>query len=1423
MEHSKLIHISLEKSESGAALILVLMLVVLTTIMILAFFISIQTETKSVRSAVSAQGSKQLADIAVQSVISQIQQATTQGVTVAWVSQPGLIRCYDNTGTAVGWYKLYSSPYPVLPATDSSGNSIPITESLSGVQTDLPTAGWATPGSANYGVYTDINSPVYASDGSTLEYPIVNPSSATSIATANGTSPVLGFDIANTSELTPWYTGTAGSNASPTNNPAAMPVLWIYILKNGAQVPAAASGTAGVVTVAGASSANPIVGRVAYWTDDDTCKLNINTAGNGTYFDSPRFSGAPGETNTTLMTYSGATRDALRLDDKQLAISPPVGGEYQRYTGHPAQTRLSYLFTGTATGSIGALATPGPAEDLGSVSSIFSQINPFMQWGGSEAGAYTIYDTTPPLFPAARQTPYATLDEWMFNTQLNASNNRIPNTTGTAALVTYTQLQQLRFFLSANSEGPEVNLFGGPRISIWPINSTYNPFTQITSPCPYVTAFDQLIANAATLYPSTTEQCPYYFARTSATSPTIDFVNAASNPPGTSQRTTGGTPTNTSNGKIYQYLRVLSNKAIPGYGPSSATTFDTKYKMAEMDQILTEIFDYIRSSDPSDGLLPMVDQYSVNNRRAAGAGQSGWGYAGGGQVVPISITPSGVSTYKTKGFGRFFSISEISIDFTQSQATAPPSGAGSDTANIIVTPLIYLGLYCPSLGPPNIQPDMRVEIDGLNPAGTGTLAPVTITTTPPSVVTTAQKLYGPVTSGDAPGSSLLNPRTVYSAIPEMMGVTGSGNGSYDWHSNPPSYNFQWGGSAGPRRLLVCKNPSYQDLTNTGLPTAAIPTGTYVPNTANYMFCGIPLKIPKGSIINFSGGNLVLKFSYTNITPPVTGDPASIAPNGDGFPGAAADLVQTISVYFPPFSAPAPTDTIKTSMANRIGQSFYGPYSTEMDNTPIYTNDTIRSLIAGYNGDARLIAAQSSVSGTSTATTITGIAADTMTQPFVFFVPPTTATTTQHMQRDIFPDAVPGSSIGFGMQGFVSPGSLLQAVNYGNSPSFNGYIGDHTSTGKAATSPDANGDWDNGLGTFPDGPYINKADEGVDQYQVNGLNGYTSGPPNPGASAYYYGGSAANSSLSSPNRMSASPVTFGSLSTGVPIASIPPVPWRTLLFRPQPTHFGDATAPEDELLLDWFWMPVVDPYAISTTLATAGKVNMNYQIAPFTYITRATALMGVLGSEYVISVPIPTTTAPTTYKSQPTDPSPAYRNPVRLLAGTGSAVGTTIDYSTGTLGQFNQRFNSGAVFRSAAEICDINLVPNISPNSLTGQFDPTSASAVAAFWTANALTGDNSRERPYNGLYSRLTTKSNTYTVHVRAQSLTSPSTLPAGEWIENPQLIASEYRGSVTINRYLDPQDSNIPDFMASTGSYTSQSLDNYYKYRVLETRRFLP
>src|ERR1700677_4530960 len=137
-----------------------------------------------------------------------------------------------------------------------------------------------------------------------------------------------------------------------------------------------------------------------------------------------------------------------------------------------------------------------------------------MQWGGSEAGLYAYTDTVPPLFPPQRQTPYATLDEWMFNTQLNTSTpaTRLLNEDlNSNPIVTNTSLQQLRFFLSANSEGPEVNLFGQPRISIWPINADLNLATAPTSL--HTTTTDQQIARLSSLFPTsggTIAQKPYY-------------------------------------------------------------------------------------------------------------------------------------------------------------------------------------------------------------------------------------------------------------------------------------------------------------------------------------------------------------------------------------------------------------------------------------------------------------------------------------------------------------------------------------------------------------------------------------------------------------------------------------------------------------------------------------------------------------------------------------------------------------------------------------------------------------------------------------------------------------------------------------------------------------------------------------------------
>jgi len=347
------------------------------------------------------------------------------------------------------------------------------------------------------------------------------------------------------------------------------------------------------------------------------------------------------------------------------------------------------------------------------------------------------------------------------------------------------------------------------------------------------------------------------------------------------------------------------------------------------------------------------------------------------------------------------------------------------------------------------------------------------------------------------------------------------------------------------------------------------------------------------------------------------------------------------------------------------------------------------------------------------------------------------------------------------------------------------------------------DFDNGFGSLPDGPYINKPDEGG-VYPTSTVN----------ARVYYDNlGSQVDTTSSpafffSPQRQVPSPVMFGSLPTGAPVGTLAPAPWQTLLFQPGATgHFG-LNAPKDEYLLDLFWMPQTLPYAISEPFSTAGKVNLNYQIFPFTYIDRSTAIQSVLASEKVAQVAAGNAN---TYKQYV-----KFSNPP-AMSGT-ARVPLNLAESGGTLGWFTAKFNTWTVFKTAAEICDVYLVPQ-------GQ-TWTPATAQAQWYGSNyALVGDNTRERPYADIYSRITTKSNVYTVFYRVQTLKNPSASPS-TWSEGTGAITGEFRGSTTIERYIDPNQA-IPDYgsLSASAITSTPSLDSptYYKWRVVENNRFAP
>jgi uncharacterized protein (TIGR02600 family) len=370
---------------------------------------------------------------------------------------------------------------------------------------------------------------------------------------------------------------------------------------------------------------------------------------------------------------------------------------------------------------------------------------------------------------------------------------------------------------------------------------------------------------------------------------------------------------------------------------------------------------------------------------------------------------------------------------------------------------------------------------------------------------------------------------------------------------------------------------------------------------------------------------------------------------------------------------------------------------------------------------------------------------------------------------LWPGATAGSYVG-GLSYYsnVTSGSPGKTFSYTTLPDVPSRISDLQAKGWS-------GDFDNGIGNFPDGPFLNKSDEGSESFNNTEI------PYNRCLWTSADG-------LFSPLRQVPSAVMFGSLPTGVTV----PIPWRTLLFCPNPrdpVHIG-FNDPADHLLLDLFRMPVVEPISISGPASTNGKINMNYAIAPFSYIRRASSWYAALEALNIFAIP---DLESVKYKGIP-----------------GSTVNmrNSIDVEE-TLDQFDARFASNEIFRSATEICSIFLVPQ-------GETLADVSNLNTGYWTTHRLTGDNSREKPYAELYPKLTTQSNSYRLHLRVQIIPESATAPA-----NADFVPlAEYRGSVLLERYLDLDDERLLD---NSVDPDDDCLNALYKFRVLETRRFSP
>ena len=1385
----------LPSSRRGAAMILILAALTLLSLITIAFLRLSLTEVKASQLYAKSAELGFLSDSAVDMAMAQISSASDNtyvgGQRFTWISQPGLVRTYNDLGQPGKAYKLYSSSRMVV---DSGGIASGEFNPAAALADEVP-SNW----SSRPAEFTDLNAP--ASSGGSLVFPILDPRAA------DGADAVEGFAYTDGGGISGVNMTAGDSRRCP------MPVRWLYITGNGA------IGSLDDPVFLSKLATDPAAGRIAFWTDDETSKVNINTASEGNFWDVP-VCGGP--------------------DELALASNIPVNGEWNRVPGHPATTSLSAVF-------------PSFLASAESMKNIF-QVTPATKWGGSENGSKPMGSpplfngSSPPLnkyssglpltYPSAMTSPpaplYATVNELVF-----PKSNRDSHATNP---VSATDLRQRSFFLTASSKAPEVNLFNKPRISLWPItwiqpgpwrlvgSKAAAPISNDLRNNPSCWPAERLIAFASSLGVDSAgiPLRKYFFQRQDCMSPTSDYDGILRNQ------------------EVYRYLQNLTDQNPPGY----AASFAAKYP-ADRDQILTETFDFVRGSvnlntSSFSGGNYTSDSYFYSpeyNRDTYGVNAS----AGAHQVTPIVI-----SSTATKGIGRFPTISEVTLVFFASDRALPqetPVGSGNYT-NIIGCNGTYStsNSTLSATGPRQTTSlQLAVLLEPANPVPGGQkidLYAVEITGALPfeikaTTASSSQSLGFPTASG---GKNIIR---CYEGPPGATVVS-------KWFAS--TYSSAFPGTGG-LFLSVDKNGASTISTSKKLGPAGI--------SGNYCLCSAPVPVsPQDYDFAFVGHPFEIKIYAMN--------PAG----GDRYGSAAGALVQTIqvdgsllngtypmptapawtvpywyslaSVVQPDHMLPSPVFPVPAIAANippseKQGTSGIGwtsnsgngsyflsnngtsndarsfdfrirtlsdPYCPTLNllNRLITPYDTVFSLrlndATGAQGDLRLLAGRATVPSAWFAPLPVGTG-QCITMPWLGIV-----NEQRHEQR-AGATSLGGQAKGVGDKNSLMGSTLMGACGLDDSSA--GSLGQYGTDRPAVSgSPNVVGDWTNGSGWFPDGGIVAKPQDSYSPLYLDG-----SYLRLPYFNLYYE--SWGNMDFFSPMRQICSPVALGTLPTGVKAGT----PWRTLLFCPNPLagagHKG-FSSPPDHLFLDLFWMPAVEPYPMSEPLATAGKINLNYQIAPFTYITRKTGLHAVLKATKITAI-----------QKQYSD------NYKSMYAMCNANAHTRFDINIPeTLTGFDARFAANTPFRSASEICEMFLVPKQSSPATAGL--STTLAAMPAWWSGTAasndpvLTGDNSREAPYNQIYPRVTTRSNTFQVHYKVQSLKQKPSATASAGSAGWFSIQGEYQGSAVIERYLDASDSRLTDAYLSAMESEAIGTSGYrggglppYKWRILLNRQFVP
>jgi len=1441
-----------QKVSGGFALVMTLLLISLLAVLITTFFASSRGDLEMADTYSKSIGVKQLSDSAVNMAIAQIREATlgferddsgaiAPGKPLAWASQPGMIRTFDQGGDAYQLYKLYSDE-------TMQGDLL----SLQADQTEVSTwSNWTNRAGeqrVDGPLWTDLNAPATRADGSRV-YPIMAPPDTldpeSGIPIANGTQPgVEGYDLL----ASPGFSG-ATDQITPVDHPAPMPVKWLYVLENGEITTASASGAGGEeVDVNGASATNPIVGRIAFWTDDETSKLNLNTASEGLFWDPPRAEG-------------GSMREMGKFQ--------PTGREHQRHPGHPAMTSLSVVMPGLEArtrdvyelfpnyefgGSLKAY------EDLGSVHPMSLDhpvaLDPIARHQRPAADG-----THPSIIELDDDRLFASVDEFFFRAKRdNTSDDArtsikpeilgLPDVDDEATMAKF--MEASRFFLTTSSRAPETTLFNTPRISLWPIHVEGQ---QVIPGMPNydesidpqkVDPFDRVIGFCSVLNGN-----PYFFQRERPDHSTHDWNEIPRNP------------------ELMQYLQRLTSQDIPGYGGN----FASKLGNADRDQVLVTMFDYIRSN-PN---LQNLGYFSDNNKLLNGYTNGGLYGNEAGQVWRIE-TPLG------NGMGKSRFLSKFAITFACEEIEYEPA-SGSDPPKLTYTirPVPMIETFSPSRqeGPERLMVKARItNVTGFdlsvnseawaddNGDGAGFDDPGG-----EEIFEVNGTIEGAIDSVAKSWASLEN-FMIPSAEPDpsyaMDTSKGKTFGAYLFLSegkNADRGNEEVFDKIKPIRITFDVRPKpgtppgdppvYYGINE--LYKAATDTDDVVwsPTNSNPTYqerlATTELRIP-GYYMSIGSGTVELEIL-----------------------NSADELLQKATLTFPHYGIEAMSqlDALGIGipfMAERLARnselndlSLTAPFEERFTvNGTKYFNNNHRFGYGSMPGDV-------TIGASLVGDWRTSVVKSTLEADDFYYAPQNlsswsdtrmqwhTLSSGYHNAEDWSPRGMVDKKRTFfdgnaskwdatstyvasktqnAGSGFVEPGEIARMTRVAGNPP-----GDWSNATGGSRGADGGliGVPDNGsLGQFQSGSTFrsrNKYQPGMENRDSYFASWQTGDNPN---GRMVVTDQDQFRMLYSPNRQMFSAFQFGSLPRGLDAH------WETLLFCANPTagnaHPGAANPP-DHLLADLFWMPVVDPYPISEPFSTAGKVNLNYQLAPFNHVRRATALHGVFKATEIVAIDarkvvtrLPGKPEKALYKINVDDLRKANHgddvNPEGVQQWQEADFFYPIHMNE-TLKGFEERFAQNEIFRSPTEIAEVLFYPqDQESDSPLVTYNGGNPADLFDWWNSGSLqddrtlTGDNTREQPYASLHPRLTTKSNTYRIHYKVQTLKKAPGSDPSKWNENTDRVTSEYQGSALIERFIDPNDSTLPDFAEL---YTTDPadpngvIDRFYRFRVLEAKRFAP